>query len=156
MTERDNNMLTRDNILDIIDKYQEEMDDLERALEKITDDNVIDVVENRLYNLADNKFRHELQAVAWGLYPEMEERRFKKMSDRDKIVKTIKLLEVILDYQDEIDELNRDLEKITNDSMRQAGKDRLLWLAESKASCEADARTLAGMWVKYFEEKGRK
>lgn len=146
-------MLTRDNILDIIDKYQEEMDDLERELEKITDDNVRDVVEDRLYNLADNKFRHELQAKAWGLYHEMEERRFKKMSDRDKIVNTIKLLEVLLDYQDEIDELNRELEKITSDSVRQAVKDRLLWLAENKCSCEADARSLAHMWVKYLEEK---
>ena len=78
------------------------------------------------------------------------------MSYRDKIIKTITLLEVILDYHDEIDDLNRQLEKITNDNVRQAVKDRLLWLAESTASCEADARSVAGMWVKYLEEKGRK
>lgn len=62
-------LLDRDNILDIIKKYQEEMDDLERELKKITNDNVIYAVKNRLVNLADNKFRHELQASAWGLMP---------------------------------------------------------------------------------------
>ena len=152
MTERDN-MLTRDNILDRIDKYQEEMDGLERELEKITDDNVRYAVENKLYDLADNKFRCELQARAWGLYPKIEERRFKKMSERDKIIRTIKLLEGILQYQDEIDELERELETTTNDSVRQAVKDRILGLAESTARCKADARILAGMWVKYLEEK---
>lgn len=62
------------------------------------------------------------------------------MSDRDKILNTIKLLETLLNYQDEIDDL----------------KARLKELYEKKSSCEADARSLAGIWVKYFEEKGRK
>lgn len=75
------------------------------------------------------------------------------MTEREKIIKTITLFEVILEYQDEIDELKRELEKITNDSVRQAVKDRILWLAENTASCKADVRILAGMWVKYLEEK---
>ena len=75
------------------------------------------------------------------------------MSERDKIIRSIKLFEVILQYQDEIDELERELETTTNDSVRQAVKDRILGLAESTASCKADARILAGMWVKYLEEK---
>lgn len=75
------------------------------------------------------------------------------MTERDKIIKTITLFEVILEYQDEIDELKRELEKITNDSVRQAVKARILWLAENTASCKADVRILAGMWVKYLEEK---
>ena len=75
-----------------------------------------------------------------------------KTEERDKIIKTITLFEVILEYQDEIDELKRELEKTTNDSVRQAIKDRILWLAENTASCMADARILAGMWVKYLEE----
>lgn len=62
-------MLTKDNILDIIKKYQDEMDDLERELKKITNDNVRYAVGNRLVNLADNKFRYELQSSEWGLMP---------------------------------------------------------------------------------------
>lgn len=62
-------MLTRDNILDIINKYQEKIDDLERELKTITNDNVRDAVKDKLMDLVDNKFRHELQASAWGLMP---------------------------------------------------------------------------------------
>lgn len=75
------------------------------------------------------------------------------MLNRDKIIRTIKLLETLLDYQDEVDDLNRELETITNDNVRNAVKARLIDLSESKSSCEADARILAHMWVKYLEEK---
>lgn len=150
-------MLTRDNILEEINWYQDEMDRLERELEKITEDEVRICIGQILWELGYKKARCELQAKAWGISLEKnEERRIKKMSDRDKIIKTIKLLEVLLDYHDEIDELNIELKKTENDSVRQAIKDRLLWLAESTAICEADARTLAHIWVKYFEEKGKK
>lgn len=62
-------MLDRDNILEIINKFQEEIDDLQIELEKITNDNVRRAVEDRIIDLNDNKFRHELQARAWGLIP---------------------------------------------------------------------------------------
>lgn len=62
-------MLDRDNILGIINEFQEEMDDLEIALKKTTNENVRYAIKNRLVNLADNKYRHELQASAWGLMP---------------------------------------------------------------------------------------
>ena len=75
------------------------------------------------------------------------------MSYRDKILNSIKLFETLLNYQDEFDDLKRELETITNDNVRNAVNARLIELAENKFSCEADVRTLAGMWVKYLEEK---
>lgn len=66
-------MLNRDNILDIIKDFEDKMEHLERELENITDENVRDVIKDRLANLADNKFRHELQAKAWGLMDDDEE-----------------------------------------------------------------------------------
>ena len=60
-------MLDRDNILDIINKYQEEMDDLQRGLKTITNDNVRNAVKDRLVNLAAKKFGLELTAREWGL-----------------------------------------------------------------------------------------
>ena len=62
-------MLDRDNILGIINQFQEEIDDLERELKKTTNENVRYAIKNRLGDLVDNKFRHELQASAWGLMP---------------------------------------------------------------------------------------
>lgn len=66
-------MLTRDNILDDINKYQDKIDSLERKLEKITDDEVRRCVEQRLGDLKDNLYRHKLQARAWGLMPPKNE-----------------------------------------------------------------------------------
>lgn len=62
-------LVDRDNILDIIKKYQDEMDDIERELKKITNDNVRNVLKDRLVNLATKKFGHELTASKWGLMP---------------------------------------------------------------------------------------
>ena len=62
-------MLNRDNILEEINWYQDKIDRLQRKLEKITDDEVRSCVEQRIGDLADNKYRCELQARAWGLIP---------------------------------------------------------------------------------------
>lgn len=58
------------------------------------------------------------------------------MSDRDKIINTIKLLETLLNCQDEIDDL----------------KARLKELYEKKSIYEEEARSLAYIWVHHFEE----
>lgn len=62
-------LLDRDNILEAINWFQEEIDDLQRELKKTTNDKVRRIIKDRIVDLADNKFRHELQASAWGLMP---------------------------------------------------------------------------------------
>ena len=74
------------------------------------------------------------------------------MTERDKLIKTIKLLENIVKYQDEIDDLFIELGKTTNDNVRNAVKARIIELSDKKYSCKADAIILAYMWTKYLEE----
>ncbi|WP_086348519.1 hypothetical protein [Candidatus Enterococcus clewellii] len=60
-------MLNKENILGFIADHQEEIDELEKELTGITNENVINAVQQRLSYLRDNKYHYELQARAWKL-----------------------------------------------------------------------------------------
>lgn len=61
------------------------------------------------------------------------------MLTRNDMINMIHILDSMITYQDEVDELNRELEKITNDNVREAVKDRrghltgtMLYAAETR------------------------
>lgn len=75
------------------------------------------------------------------------------MTERDKIIMTINLFNTILEYQGEIAYLNSELEKRTEDNVRNGIKARLIWLYETMPKLEKEVIVLAYAWIKYFEER---
>lgn len=53
------------------------------------------------------------------------------MLTRNDMINMIHILDSMIKYQDEVDELNRELEKITNDNVREAVKDRRVHLTST-------------------------
>ena len=60
-------MVTKSNIVQIINKYQEEIDELRADLINIYSKNSRRIIENRISYLEDNMYRYKLQAKAWGI-----------------------------------------------------------------------------------------
>lgn len=77
------------------------------------------------------------------------------MTERDKIVNTINnLFQTIFDYQDKIVYLNGEIEKITEDTVRNAAKTKLISFEEIVHELEAEVIVLvANVLVNRFEEK---
>lgn len=77
------------------------------------------------------------------------------MLDRDNMIMTINnLFQTIFDYQDRIDYLNSEIEKITEDTVRNAAKAKLIYFEELVHELEAEVIVLvANVLVNRFEEK---
>ena len=60
-------MLTKSNIIGIINEHQKEIDELESELKLIHTPGAKRAINDRLSFLHDNMYRYKLQAKAWGI-----------------------------------------------------------------------------------------
>ena len=67
MPGKEEDMLNKNNIMDIINDHQKEINELEESLKSTTNASVKSAINNRLSFLYDNQYRYKLQARAWGI-----------------------------------------------------------------------------------------